>query len=180
MNIGDMMALRYPIGDFHYPESVSPVEIPGMIEVIEHFPVRLRKLVEGFSKEQLDTPYRPEGWTVRQVVHHCGDSHTNSLIRFRLGLTEDHPTIKPYFEDRWANLPDYQDDVAVSLKLIEAVHGRWVSMLRNMSAADFERTLFHPESHRVFRLDALLALYAWHCEHHFQHIYRLAEREGWL
>lgn len=180
MNIGELLALRYPIGEFQFPEFVSVEERKAMIETIAEFPHRLRNLVNPFSDALLDTPYRPEGWTVRQVVHHCADSHMNSLIRFRLGLTEDQPTVKPYFEDRWALLPDYQAPVADSILLLEALHRRWETMLRNMSDTDFARTVYHPESHHIFRLDALLALYAWHCEHHYQHIYRLAEREGWL
>jgi uncharacterized damage-inducible protein DinB len=132
------------------------------------------------SREQLDTRYRPGGWTVKQVVHHVPDSHLNAYTRFKLALTEDEPTIKPYDEAAWAELPDSQQvPIDVSLTLLESLHGRWVSLLRSMKAADFRRGLRHPEHDRVLTLGQMLALYAWHGRHHVGHITALRKREGW-
>ena len=134
-------------------------------------PATLRALTAGRSDVELDTPYRPQGWTVHQVVHHVPDSHMNALIRFKLALTEDTPTIKPYDEARWAQLPDAtQTPVDVSLALLDALHRRWVVVLRAMSPTDFERSFMHPEHGRTMSLDQALALYAWHGTHHLGHV----------
>jgi len=171
--------LRYPLGRFAPPEDVSPPRVDAWIEEIERFPAALRSVIEPLSREQLDTPYRPAGWTVRQVVHHLADSHLNSFVRFKLALTEDRPTIKPYFEDRWAELPDTaRVPVEVSLRLLEALHTRWVGLLRALGPADLRREFVHPESGPV-RLDAYIALYAWHGRHHLAHVTGVAAREGW-
>jgi uncharacterized damage-inducible protein DinB len=139
----------------------------------------MRTAVAGLSDEQLNTPYRPEGWTVRQVVHHVPESHMNSYVRFKLALTEEEPTIKPYFEDRWAQLDDAnQAPVGLSLDLLDALHGRWVWFLRSLKDADFQRTFRHPELGTV-SLDRNIALYAWHGRHHVAHITSLRERMGW-
>ena len=130
------------------------------------------------SDEQLDTPYRPGGWTVRQVVHHVADSHMNSFIRFRLALTEDEPTVKPYDEAKWALLKDAELPVEVSLKLVDGVHHRMVVMLRGLASGDFERKFRHPQL-GLMDLNSNLALYAWHSRHHVAHITALREREGW-
>ena len=170
--------MRYPIGKFEKPGTVTAAQRAAWIEEIEALPARLREAAGGLTDEQLDTPYRPGGWTVRQVVHHVADSHMNSFIRFRLGLTEDEPTVKPYDEKRWAELCDSGMPVDVSLQIIEALHRRWVVLLRGMSDADFSRTFRHPEM-GSFRLDSNLALYAWHGKHHEAHIGNLRKTKGW-
>jgi hypothetical protein len=135
--------------------------------------------VDGLDEEQLDTPYRPGGWTVRQVVHHLADSHINAFVRFRLGLTEDQPTIKPYDEKLWAELADCRNaPVEMSLSLLEGLHQRWVMLLTGMSDSDYARTIHHPES-GILRLDTYLATYGWHSRHHVAHITNLRERLGW-
>ncbi len=171
--------LRYPIGKPHWPESVAPGERAALIEQIAAAPGRLRQAVAGLSEVQLDTPYRPGGWTVRQVVHHVADSHMNSYVRYKLALTEAEPVIKPYDEKLWAETPEARGaGIAVSLDLVDALHRRWVLMLRSMSDADFARAFRHPE-HGVMRLDTTLAVYAWHGRHHVAHITRLRGRMGW-
>jgi hypothetical protein len=171
---------RFPIGRFRRPEApLDEAERRRAIETIAGTPTKLRKAVAGLTDRQLDTPYRDGGWTVRQVTHHVPDSHMNAYIRFKLALTEDEPTIKPYDEARWAELSDTRDTpVETSLVLLEQVHDRWVRLLRAMSADDFARRLRHPEM-GVQRLDQVLALYAWHGPHHLGHITRLRERMGW-
>jgi uncharacterized damage-inducible protein DinB len=172
-----MPNLRYPIGKFTFPQTTTTDQRRGWILEIAEAPARLRAAVEGFSEERLDTPYRPGGWTVRQVVHHLPDSHMNSYVRFKLALTEDAPTIKTYDEALWANLPDSSTTpVETSVVLLEALHIRWVRLLESMTAADFMRTLRHPEN-GLIRLDQNLAFYAWHGNHHLAHIASVA-REG--
>jgi hypothetical protein len=171
--------LRYPIGPFEAPDPITPEQVTAWIDEIEHLPTALRSVVEPMSGAQLDTRYRRGGWTVRQVVHHVVDSHVNSYVRFKWALTEDRPTIKTYFEERWAELPDMVSfPVAGSLTLLEALHARWVDLLRGLSAADLQREFLHPDTGPV-RLDRNVGLYAWHGRHHLAHITRLAEREGW-
>lgn len=171
--------LRYPTGRFRKVASLSPQEREQAIEEIAATPVRLRAAILGLTPEQLDMPYRPEGWTVRQLVHHVPDSHLNAYVRFKLGLTEDNPTIKTYDEARWAELEDGKSTpVEVSLALLDAVHDRWVRLLRSLGPEDFERTLNHPD-HGAMTLDSLLALYAWHGRHHVAHITGLRQRMGW-
>jgi DinB superfamily len=173
------MDLRYPIGKFDWSATVDPAMRPQWMAEIAGAGQRYRDAVRGLEPEQLDTPYRPGGWTVRQVIHHVPDSHMNCFIRFRLALTEDEPTIKPYDEARWAELADSRTaPVEVSLQLLESLHSRWVSMMEGMSDSDFARTFRHPEV-GVLRLDTTLAGYAWHCRHHAAHITGLRERMGW-
>src|SRR3954464_4598380 len=172
------MDLRYPIGKFERPAAITPEARTGWIDTIAAAPARYRAAVQGLSESQLDTPYRQEGWTVRQVVHHVADSHMNSFIRFRLALTEDEPTVKPYDEGKWALLKDAALPVEVSLKLVEGVHHRMVVMLRSIAPADFERTFRHP-SLGLMDLNANLALYAWHSRHHVAHITALRDRMAW-
>jgi hypothetical protein len=173
-------ALRFPIGRFSYSGSLSPAERLDCIGRIERAPAAVRLAVQGLGEAQLDTPYREGGWTVRQVVHHVPDSHLNAYGRFRLALTEPTPTIRPYHEDRWAELPDARDaPVEVSLALLEALHRRWVLLLRSLAPSDWERRYLHPEHGREWALDEVLAMYAWHGEHHTAHITRLRERLGW-
>lgn len=172
------MDLRYPIGRFERPSAATPDRRREWIDTIAAAPSRYRDAVRGLSDGQLDTPYRPEGWTVRQLIHHVADSHMNSFIRFRLALTEDEPTIKPYDETKWAVLKEAGEPVEVSLALIDNLHHRWVVMLKSMEESEFARTLRHPES-GVMSLDTLLALYAWHSRHHEAHITGLRDRLGW-
>ena len=171
---------RYPIGKFRLEGEVTPERRKGWIAELEALPSRLRDAVSGLDDAQLDTPYRPDGWTVRQVLHHVPDSHMNAYIRFKLALTEDEPTIKPYLEGPWAELPDTRATPPdVSLALLKALHQRWVALMRSMSEADFGRTFVHPEHGRVIKLDEVLPMYAWHGKHHTAHITALREREGW-
>ena len=171
--------LRYPIGDFDRNYEVSPAARANRIKTIAELPSAVSAAVSGLSEAQLDTEYRPEGWTVRQTVHHIADSHSNSLTRFKLALTEDDPpTIRPYYEDRWAELADSKLPVDVSLKMIESIHTRWSTLLNSMTDEDFKREFIHPET-GIWPLEGALALYAWHSQHHTAHITRLREREGW-
>ncbi|MFN0280236.1 MAG: YfiT family bacillithiol transferase [Pyrinomonadaceae bacterium] len=170
---------RFPIGEFDKDFGVSPELRNARIAILADLPSRLRDAVSGLSDSQLDTEYRPDGWTIRQVVHHVPDSHANALIRFKLALTEDEPpTIKPYMEDRWAKLGDAKMPVEVSLKMIEAIHERWIELLNSMSYSDFQKEFIHPETGK-WTLDGALALYAWHSEHHTAHITNLRERNNW-
>ena len=162
--------LRYPTGTFTINPAPTPASRRACIAAIASAPAELRAAVDGLTKAQLDTPYRPGGWTVRQVVHHVPDSHMNAYIRFKLALTEDAPTIKPYNEDAWAQLGDtVATPIETSLALLDALHRRWVMFLRALSDDDFAKAYVHPELGRV-TLDEALALYAWHCRHHAGHI----------
>ena len=171
--------LRYPVGKFKAPEANTPEIRAAHIETLRQLPERLGAAVSGLSDAQLDTPYRDGGWTVRQVVHHIADSHANSVIRFKLALTEDWPLIKPYDEKAWAELPDSKSlPIASSLVFIESMHARWVALLESMSEADFARGMNHPER-GPFDLARTLAIYDWHSRHHVAHITALRERMGW-
>lgn len=176
-----MTDLRYPIGKFARPtKALTPAERKTAIEAIAKAPAALRVAVSGLTDAQLDTPYRMGGWTVRQVVHHVPDSHMNAYARFKLALTEETPTIKPYDEARWAELDDAKSKlVEQSLTLLEALHDRWVFLLERMQPSDFARKLNHPEWEAPLSLDVMLALYAWHGRHHVAHITGLRERSGW-
>lgn len=164
--------VRYPIGRMPHVESgVDASQRAAWIDDIERLPSRLRAAVDGYTPAQWDTPYRAGGWTVRQLVHHLPDSHMNAYTRFKLALTEEHPAIKPYDEAAWAELADtFETPPEVSLALLEALHLRWVALLRSIADADWARTLYHPESQRTFALDQLLAQYAWHSNHHLRHV----------
>ncbi|MEZ4632027.1 MAG: bacillithiol transferase BstA [Deinococcales bacterium] len=174
-----MTDLRFPIGKFSFPEHVDENQRQAWIADIAQVPQQLREAVARLSAEQLDTPYRPEGWTLRQVVHHLPDSHMNSYIRFKLALTEDKPTIKPYAEAAWAELPDAKEDIAVSLVLLESLHARWVQLLKTIEGEAWQRSFMHPESQRLTSLERALAIYSWHGKHHIAHINSLRERMGW-
>jgi uncharacterized damage-inducible protein DinB len=174
-----MTDLRYPIGKFTYDGSPTPVKTQELFQQIEQAPGRLRAAVQGLSQQQLDTPYRPKGWTVRQVVHHVPDSHLNAYLRFKLALTEEEPTIKPYAEDRWARLADTAaTPIETSLSLLDSLHDRWVRLLRSLKPEDWKRNFRHPEL-GVVSLEKNLSLYAWHGRHHVAHITALRERSGW-
>jgi len=173
------MDLRYPIGEFKFAAPLTAAQRTACLEAIEETPAKMRAAVAGLNDEQLNTPYRPEGWTVRQVVHHVPESHLNSYTRFKLALTEDQPTIKPYFEDRWAELGDAREaPVDLSLDLLEALHRRWIWFLRSLAPEDYQRTFVHPDL-GVVSLEKNIALYAWHGKHHVAQITSLRERMGW-
>ena len=171
--------LQYPIGKFQRPEKLSEEQRRGSIASLAELPARLRAAVAGLTGAQLETPYRPGGWTVRQVVHHLPDSHMNSYVRFRLALTENEPTVKTYDEGLWANLNDAKTaPIDPSLALLENLHQRWVTLLRSLSPTDWARTFRHPAI-GVITLEQNLALYDWHGRHHVAHITSLRERQGW-
>jgi len=170
---------RYPIGKFSYAGPPTPEQKQRYLTDIEQTPSRLRAALRGLSEQQLDTPYRDGGWTLRQVAHHVPDSHMNSYIRFKLALTEDEPTIKGYMEDRWAELPDANHaPIEVSLALLDSLHQRWMLMLRQLTDAEWKRTFRHSELGPM-SLEKSLALYSWHGRHHVAHITSLREKMGW-
>ena len=169
---------RFPIGKFSYSGSVSAAEKKQFLADIEQAPANLRASIRGLSDAQLDTPYREGGWTVRQVVHHVPDSHMNAYVRFKLALTEDDPTIKPYMEDRWAELLDSREPLENSLTMLDSLHRRWITVLRNMSETDWKRTFRHPDLGSM-PLEKSLALYAWHGKHHAAHVTTLREKMKW-
>lgn len=174
-----MEDLRYPIGKFTVEGEITDERRSEWISQIAAAPSLFRAALSGLSDDQLATPYRPGGWTLRQLAHHLPDSHINSYVRFRLALTEEEPTIKPYQEDRWAELDDARTaPVEVSLALLDSLHARWVLLLRSLSAGDWKRTFRHPELGLV-ALERNLALYAWHGRHHVAHVTALRERRGW-
>src|SRR5436190_5581811 len=167
---------RFPVGKFEISNYPSRVE---NLKTISDLPANLNAAVAGLSDEQLDTPYRDGGWTLRQTVHHIADSHINSFCRFKLALTEDEaPTIRPYYEDRWAELADSKLPVETSLAIIDGIHGRWAALVESMSDADFAREFKHPETGN-WTLEKVLGLYAWHSLHHTAHITSTRERNGW-
>jgi hypothetical protein len=174
----DLDDLRYPIGRF----SAAATSLPGIraayIQTLRELPKRLRAAVAGLNDAQLDTPYREGGWTVRQVVHHVADSHMMAYTRCKLALTEDWPTINPYNEAAWANLPDSRLPIDVSLALIEALHTRWVALIEALSEEDLRKGYNHPERGREM-LVKMLAMYDWHSRHHTAHITSLRARQGW-
>ncbi|RYE38689.1 MAG: putative metal-dependent hydrolase [Sphingobacteriales bacterium] len=171
--------LKYPIGKFKAPKFVERNHIEEWIKVIKEFPVNLTNEIVQLAPKELEKRYRPQGWTIRQIVHHCADSHMNSFIRFKLGLTEDVPTIKPYHEDLWAELSDSNMfPVNSSLILLKGLHERWVHLLLSLSAEELERQFKHPESGELISLKINIGIYAWHCEHHLAHI-RNAKMEDW-
>lgn len=171
---------RFPIGPFVMPTSVGDRERARWIDDVARAPVALREAVAGLDEARLATPYREGGWTVRQVVHHVADSHVNAYCRFKLALTEDNPTIKPYLEAKWAELPDSRTvPVEVSLQLVTAVHARWLAILGPMSRAEWQRTFVHPERAATLTLDQTLALYSWHSRHHVAHVTTLRQKRGW-
>jgi hypothetical protein len=175
-----MPDLRYPIGRFAYVTPVTDLMRRAAIDDIAALPARMREATAGLDASQLDTPYRPDGWTVRQVVHHVPDSHVNAYIRLKLALTEEAPTITPYDEKAWARLADARMPVEVSLSLLDSIHARWVVLCRDLKPSDWGRTFSHPaypEGPRT--IDWLVQLYAWHSKHHVAHITSLRQREGW-
>ena len=172
-------ALRYPIGRFDLERPVTAAQLADAIAGLAALPARVREAVRGLDDGQLDTPYRPGGWTPRQLVHHLADSHLNGYTRLKLALTEDAPVIKPYRQELWAELADSRLPVGVSLGVLDGVHERWVTLLRPLGPAELARTFRHPELGRAVRLDTQAAHYDWHGRHHTAHILGLRERMGW-
>lgn len=171
-------SLKFPIGRFNYIEE-DCVELDNWIRYIKQFPKEISKLTSELNIEQLNWKYRPDGWTIKQVVHHCADSHLNSIIRFKLALTEEKPTVRPYFEHKWAELIDSLDnDISFSLSLIESIHYKWVLLLDSMSEEQFKLKFIHPEHNKEFNLYEATSMYAWHCEHHLSHIRNALKFKG--
>jgi uncharacterized damage-inducible protein DinB len=175
-----LIELQYPIGKFVKPEHIPEVLIHEWIKEIEKLPEQLIAAVDGLSEEQMDTVYRPGGWTITQVVHHIADSHINAYSRFHLALTEENPTIKPYQEAHWAELEDGKNaPVEFSLNLLTSLHQRWVYLLKSMTEEQYKRIFFHPGTNKVSSLNEVLGLYAWHGKHHLAHITELKKRNKW-
>lgn len=180
LNCMTLEQLKYPIGKFERPEIITKDILAKWVSEISIFPTKLIDEVNHLTDEQLDTQYRPDGWTIRQVVHHCADSHMNSLIRLKLALTEHQPTIKSYYEDRWAELFDSQSmPIEPSLKMLEGIHKRWAVLLNNLTEKQYERIFIHPEHKKKFRIDENIGVYAWHCKHHLAHITETKKRNDW-
>ncbi len=176
----DLEKLKYPIGKTKLPSSITNKDIEEWISVLERFPHELEFLTKELSENQLDTPYRKDGWTVRQVVHHCYDSHHNSYIRFKWALTEENPEIKAYFEERWAELHDTKfAPISLSLDALKALHAKWVYLLKGLSKEELLSKFTHPATKDVITLQENIGIYAWHCLHHFAHIEQLIIRENW-
>tara|TARA_R110002020_G_scaffold23503_1_gene78098 strand:- start:187 stop:720 length:534 start_codon:yes stop_codon:yes gene_type:complete len=175
----DIELLKYPIGKFLKPEKISVQNLKEASTYIGSYPQYLKDTVKDFSEAQLNTAYRPGGWTVKQVVHHVADSHMNALTRFKLALTEENPTIKPYDEVAWAKMPDYSLPIEVSLNLIDGIHSKWAVILESMTPSDFQKTYFHPESQSSAPLSEITLMYQWHSQHHLAHIQHLMIREKW-
>ena len=174
-----MEDLSYPIGRF-VSQPYSDKELKERLMAIMFLPKELENAIQNLDEYQIETPYRPDGWTVKQLINHIADSHMNAFIRFKLGLTEENPTIKPYNQDAWVNLNDTKiGPINVSITLVHALHARWAALLNGISSADLERTVFHPEQKKEITLWHMLGLYAWHGKHHVKHITALRERMKW-
>jgi hypothetical protein len=165
-----MKHLQYPIGEFEAKEFYSDAERRNAIKILEHFPQWLDVIIQNRDEADYLKVYRPHGWTAAQVIHHCADSHMNCLMRLKLALTEENPTIKPYAENKWALLTDYHLPVNNSTTLLHAVHRKLVVLFQNLLPHEWSRTYLHPEHQKIFTIDQLLSFYAWHCEHHFAHL----------
>ena len=177
----ELEQLRYPIGKFDCPKEITEEQIESWISILEHFPNRLEQLVNNLTDEQLDTAYRLDGWTVRQVVHHVSDSHHHSYTRFKWALTEDQPVIKAYNEQDWAELPDAKTaPIAMSLQHLKAIHYKLVYLLKSLSTEDLNKGFIHPETNKLILIKQNLALYSWHSNHHYAHIESLLKRKGWI
>jgi len=181
MTSEELQNLKYPIGKFNFPEIANKEYIDGCISILEYFPEKLETLVNNLSDEQLDTPYRPGGWTIRQTIHHLSDSHHHSYSRFKWALTEDKPIIKAYHEDRWAELIDSKSaPIDMSLQHLKAIHFKLVYLLRRLSNTDLNKCFIHPETQKEVPLKRNIGLYAWHSNHHFAHIENVLKRNNWL
>jgi len=174
----ELNKLRYPVGKFKWPREVIAGKLEQWIDVIEKFPSELQDAVKNISEHELGWKYRPEGWTIRQVVHHCADSHINAIVRFKLALTEDNPTIVAYLEARWAELGDVELEIEPSMEILKGLHHRWATLLKSMEETDFNQTYFHPEHNRSISLYNTTAMYDWHCRHHLAHVLQALEFKG--
>jgi len=178
MHTTELYKLKYPIGEFNKPKQISEQNIDAWVTDIEKFPISLENIISELSDEELDYVYRPKGWTIRQVVHHCADSHINSIIRFKLALTENTPTIRPYFEDRWAHLIDYKESLEAPLKILKGVHNKLSVLLRQLNKDELKREFIHPEHNKRFSLEETIGVYAWHSNHHLAHIKQALKHKG--
>lgn len=179
MNPMNLHDLKFPIGEFIKPTTIQPSDIQHWIQDIALFPERANRLTENLDTTALNWQYRPEGWTIKQVVHHCADSHMNALIRCKLTITENNPTIRPYYEDRWANLTDsLSDDLSYSLALLKGLHHKWTTILSTLNETELSRSFVHPEHNETFTLKENIANYAWHCNHHLAHIRQAIKHKG--
>lgn len=175
----ELQALKYPIGGLSFPKEISTAMMQEWIDNIASFPNQIKTAIEGLNEAELNWIYRPDGWTIKQVIHHCADSHMNAFIRFKLALTEEIPTIKPYLEASWAQLADTTEvEVDHSVRLLEALHYRWAVLLKSMTEEDFQRKFHHPELKRDLRLQSNLCLYSWHCQHHLAHVKQAKAHKG--
>ena len=176
-----MEDIKYPIGQAIIPSEITESHLNEWITVIEDFPSKLNKLVKHLNDDQLDTTYRENGWTIRQVIHHCADSHQNSYIRFKWTLTEDQPIIKAYFEDKWGELFDSKSaPILLSINVLKALHAKWVYLLKGLTSKELKRCFIHPENNEFVSLEKNIGIYAWHCNHHYAHIYNLMKLQNWL
>ncbi len=181
MENNTLQQLQYPIGHFNIPVEITKAQIAQWIKILENYPTRLETLVVNLSPEQLETPYRPEGWTVRQVIHHLADSHHHSYTRFKWALTEDKPVIKAYDEKEWSTLFDARTaPIELSLVYLKAVHEKMVYFLKGLSESALEQVFIHPSGHKAVSVKENIGRYAWHSEHHYAHIYNLLKRKGWM
>jgi hypothetical protein len=179
MTSKDLYSLRFPIGEFQKPDTISSEMINLWINDLERFPSEINKAIKVLSKEQLNWTYRPDGWNIKQVVHHCADSHMHSIIRFKLALTEDSPTIKPFYEDRWATLIDGNDDsLDDSLNVLRGLHNKLGQLLKHISEDELSREFMHPDYLKRLRIDETIGMYAWHSNHHLAHIKQAITYEG--
>lgn len=175
----DLEKLKFPIGEFQKPDLISENDLKNWITTIENFPAEIKKRTENLSINELNWIYRPNGWKIKQVVHHCADSHINSFVRFKLALTEEIPIIKPYEEQEWAELNDgISDDVSASIQIIEGVHARWVLLLKSFGEQELKRQFIHPANNKTSTLEETIGVYAWHCNHHLAHIEQALLHKG--
>jgi hypothetical protein len=181
MEYTDLEQLKYPIGHFEYPENVTKQVMDEWLQILEDLPIELENLVKNLSSEQLETPYRPGGWTVRQLVHHIADSHHHSYTRFKWALTEQEPVIKVYEEKDWCNLFDARTaPIELSILYLKALHVKMIYLLRGLSARDLEKYYIHPDGNLMVSVKENIGKYAWHSQHHCAHIQGLMQRKGWL
>lgn len=172
--------LKYPIGKAKIPDTITSNDVKKWIGILDSFPKKMRLITKNMTEDQLDTPYRPGGWTVRQVVHHVVDSHYNSYIRFKWALTENKPLIKAYDEQKWAELEDYKAPIELSLLALDSLHAKWVYLLKNLSEADLKKVFIHPETKEEVSLEKNIGIYAWHSKHHYAHIGNLLINKDWF
>ena len=178
MKENNIQKLKYPIGEFQTTNPISRNDIETWIKILEHFPQQLTETIKLLDEGELNYAYRPDGWTIKQVVHHLADSHMNSIIRFKLAKTEDLPTIKPYYEDRWANLKDYEQPIDTALLILKGVHEKLGILLKSFSEEDLKRQFIHPEHGKRFSIEETIGLYAWHSQHHLAHIKQALHYQG--